>query len=125
MNGIPLVVIEAKPPDGRGRSRMRSTAPPVLQPAWLVEIAEGNEQLFWTNQFTVATCFDEARAGTFSARPEHFLAWKDTVPVTIEELAESLGKPVEPLSSRRCWWRGCWPGALCWTSCGTSRCSCR
>ena len=43
-------------------------------------VAEGSEQLFWTNQFTVATTGERAEAGTFSAEAEHYLAWKDPYP---------------------------------------------
>jgi type I restriction enzyme R subunit len=92
VNGIPLVVIEAKPPGKesgitdaidqlRRYANQRGSA-----------VAEGSEQLFWTNQFTVATTGERAEAGTFSALPEHYLAWKDPYPVTIGELAASLGK---------------------------------
>ena len=42
-------------------------------------VDEGSEQLFWTNQFTVATTGERAEAGTFSALPEHYLAWKEAV----------------------------------------------
>ena len=92
VNGIPLVVIEAKPPGSdsgiidaidqlRRYANQRGS-----------EVAEGAEQLFWTNQFTVATTGDKAEAATFSALPEHYLAWKDPYPATVDEVAASLGK---------------------------------
>jgi hypothetical protein len=41
---------------------------------------EGNERLFFTNQFLVATCFDRARVGTIGASAHHYMEWKDTAP---------------------------------------------
>ena len=92
VNGIPLVVIEAKPPGSdsgiadaidqlRRYANQRGT-----------QVPEGAEQLFWTNQFTVATTGERAEAATFTALPEHYMAWKDPFPSTREEVAESLGK---------------------------------
>ncbi len=63
-----------------------------------VEEDEGNEQLFHTNQFLVATSYDEARVGTIGAGARHYLEWKDTAPVPAEEVARELGK--ETLSSQ-------------------------
>ena len=60
---------------GRDRS-----APPLRQPARVPRPPEGAEQLFWTNQFTVATTGERAEAATFSALPEHYMAWKDPFP---------------------------------------------
>ena len=98
VNGIPLVVIEAKPPGHdsgitdaidqlRRYANQRGS-----------EIAEGAEQLFWTSQFTVATTGERAEAATFSALPEHYLAWKDPFPATIGEVAASRGKPADAVT---------------------------
>ena len=92
VNGIPLVVIEAKPP---GKESAIAAAIDQLRRYANQrggQVAEGSEQLFWTNQFTVATTGERAEAGTFSAQAEHYLAWKDPYPTTVEELAVSLGK---------------------------------
>ncbi|MDE0120944.1 MAG: type I restriction endonuclease subunit R [bacterium] len=100
VNGIPLVVIEAKPPgrdsgiaDGIGQLRryanQRGTG-----------VAEGAEQLFWTSQFTVATTGERAEAATFSALPEHYLAWKDPYPSLVGEVAASLGNPVDAVTEQ-------------------------
>jgi type I restriction enzyme R subunit len=56
-----------------------------------IEDNEGNEQLFHTNQFLIATSFDEARIGTISADMQHYLEWKDTAPVPLAEAANELG----------------------------------
>ncbi len=92
VNGIPLVVIEAKSPNCTEPfmeamdqllrySNQREHVPEV----------EGVEKLFWYNAFMVATCWDRARAGTIGALPKHFLDWKDTSPVPSAEVADALG----------------------------------
>lgn len=93
VNGIPLVVIECKSPH---------IAEPLVQAIdqlqryanqreW-VDRAEGNERLFYTNQFIVATSYDRAQVGTFTSRAVHFLEWKDTSPIPTADVAASLGK---------------------------------
>ena len=100
VNGIPLVVIEAKPPGHdsgitdaidqlRRYANQRGS-----------EINEGAEQLFWTNQLTVATTGERAEAATFTALPEHYMAWKDPCPSTVEEVAASLNKPTDALTQQ-------------------------
>jgi type I restriction enzyme, R subunit len=44
--------------------------------------------------------FDQARVGTFSALACHYLAWKDTSPTPMADVAETLGKSVEQLSEQ-------------------------
>ena len=100
VNGIPLVVIEAKPP---GKESAITDAIDQLRRYANQrggQVAEGSEQLFWTNQFTVATTGERAEAGTFSAEAEHYLAWKDPYPTSIDELAVSLGKSVDEVSQQ-------------------------
>ncbi len=96
VNGIPLVVIEAKAPGSHGGiveaveqlrrySNQRDTG-----------IDEGAERLFWTNQFTVATTGGRAEAATFTAMPEHYMAWKDTSPAGQTQLRASRGDTTRP-----------------------------
>ena len=89
---IPLVVIEAKPPgtpsgiaDAIDQLRRYANQRGA-------DVPEGAEQLFWTNQFTVATTGERSEAATFTALPEHYMAWKDPFPSTVEEVADSLGQ---------------------------------
>ena len=93
VNGLPLVVVEAKSPTRpdpigeaveqlRRYANQRGTAEP-----------EGSERLFHTNQFVVATCFETAKAGTFTSLVEHYAEWKTTVPVPEEDLTADLGVP--------------------------------
>ena len=100
VNGIPLVVIEAKAPGSEygitdAVDQLRRYANQRGG-----ETVEGAEQLFWTNQFTVATTGERAEAGTFSAPSEHYSAWKDPFPATLDEVAASLGKPVEGVTQQ-------------------------
>jgi type I restriction enzyme R subunit len=93
VNGIPLTVVECKSPN---LSEPLEEAIDQLQRysnqrAWL-EGNEGNEKLFHTNQFMVATCFEQARVGTIGAQAVHFMEWKDTAPVPMDAVAASLGK---------------------------------
>jgi type I restriction enzyme R subunit len=102
VNGIPLVVVECKSP---ATSEPIPTAIDQLRrysnqrkAAGEVEENEGNERLFHTNQFLVATSYDEARVGTISAEVEHYLEWKDTAPIPLTEVQQVLGK--DTLSSQ-------------------------
>ena len=100
VNGIPLVVIEAKPPGSE--SGIANAIDQLRRYANQrgSQIHEGAEQLFWTNQFTVATTGERAEAATFTALPEHYMAWKDPFPSTRAKVAESLGKPVETVTQQ-------------------------
>ncbi len=96
VNGIPLVVVECKSPYAatpledavnqlqRYANRRRDLG--------VVDVNEGNEQLFHYSQFVVATCGEQARAGTFSSLAVRFLEWKDTSPTPMAEVADELGK---------------------------------
>jgi type I restriction enzyme R subunit len=96
VNGIPVVVVECKSP---GTSEPIPTAIDQLRrysnqrrAAGEVDEDEGAERLFHTNQFVVATSYDEARVGTISADVEHFAEWKDTVPIPMTDVQAELGK---------------------------------
>ncbi|KRE72689.1 type I restriction endonuclease [Arthrobacter sp. Soil762] len=100
VNGIPLVVIECKSPyivdpmaEGIKQLRRYANQRDLGMP-------EGSESLFWTNQFVISTYGDKARVGTFTALPEHFLEWKDPVPLTMDLLARQLGKPANQLTGQ-------------------------
>lgn len=99
VNGIPLVVVECK---GPGVQEPIEEAIDQLQRysnqrSWVTD-KEGNERLFHTNQFVIATSYDEARVGTIGAQAVHYLEWKDTSPVPMAEVAAPLGK--DSLSSQ-------------------------
>ncbi len=81
VNGIPLVVVEAKNPDLEDPLtqaitqllRYSNRREEVTEP-------EGAERLFHYAQVMVATCFETARVGTVGASYEHYLEWKDCYP---------------------------------------------
>src|SRR5690625_3604087 len=92
VNGIPLVVIEAKSPDANAPmagaiDQLRRYANQRIE----VQASEGNERLFHTNQFVVAACGTHARAAGFTAGPEHFAEWKTVEPHTPEQVTDELG----------------------------------
>jgi type I restriction enzyme, R subunit len=100
INGIPLVVIECKSPYvtdpmAEGINQLRRYANQRD-----LGVPEGNEQLFWTNQFVVSTYGDKARAGTFTSEAEHFLEWKDPAPLSHDQLAAQIGKPAAELTGQ-------------------------
>jgi type I restriction enzyme R subunit len=96
INGIPVIVVECKSP---GISDPIPSAVDQLRRyhnarkvAGEVEEHEGSERLFHTNQFVIATSYDEARVGTIGAELVHYLEWKDTAPISLEQVQAELGK---------------------------------
>lgn len=92
VNGIPLVVVECKSPN---LSAPIEEAIDQLQRYsnsrdW-VDAPEGNPALFHTNALLVATSGDDARVATIGASSIHYAQWKDTSPVPMATVAESLG----------------------------------
>jgi len=98
VNGLPLVVIEAKSPAvtdpiATAIDQMRRYANRRVP-----EKNEGADRLFWTNHLLVATDYYNARVGSVSARPDDFLPWRDVKPVTMEQVRAELGRtPGAPL----------------------------
>ncbi|WP_084392188.1 type I restriction endonuclease subunit R [Nocardiopsis listeri] len=91
VNGVPLVVIEAKSPNvanpmATAIDQLRRYANQRDD----VRASEGNEKLFHTNQFVIAAHGTNARAAGFTAGPEHFMEWKTTEPATPEQVAAEL-----------------------------------
>lgn len=99
VNGLPLVVIEAKSPAvtdpiATAIDQMRRYANRRVP-----EKNEGAERLFWTNQLLVATDYYDARVGSVTARPDDFLPWRSVKPIGIEhtraandEVCREIGK---------------------------------
>lgn len=90
VNGIPLVVIEAK---------AGQVADPLMHAIDQLrryanrrgDVAEGNERLFHTNQLMIGTCFDDARVGTITSAPDHYTQWKTIEPSTEDEVGAEVG----------------------------------
>ena len=114
VNGIPLVVVEAKRSDSEDPlthaitqllrySNQREGACPnpggaCPDPGGVSE-SEGAEQLFRYTQLLIATCFETARLGTVGADYRHYQEWKDPHPLDPAQVAADLG--VERLSSQQ------------------------
>ncbi len=93
VNGIPLAVVECKSP--KLTNPMEEAINQLLRYSNQregVEEEEGCERLFYFNQILVATCRQKAAAATVGAGYEHYMEWKDTSPVPMSEVAQSLGK---------------------------------
>lgn len=94
INGLPVVVIEAKSPkvkDPMGEaieqlmrySEQRSNS-----------IREGNRELFYFNQIVIATCRNEAKFGTITTHVEkHFYRWTDPYPLTVDDITTGSSAP--------------------------------
>jgi type I restriction enzyme R subunit len=103
VNGIPLVVIECKSrtvPEGLPDAvdQLRRYYDQRHQDLE-VEEHEGAPALFFTNQFMVASNFDDARVGTIGAGFSHYLNWKTVSPRAEADVADTLG--VTSLSSQQ------------------------
>lgn len=97
VNGIPLVVVEAKIGDPNTANplhaafeqllRYRNGRPETLKAG----LREGEPRLFYTNLLLVRTCGERAEFGTITSGHEHFYAWKDIWPEERRGYAPSLG----------------------------------
>jgi type I restriction enzyme R subunit len=92
VNGIPLVVIEAKSPSvtdplATAIDQLRRYANRRVP-----EQNEGVERLFWTNHLLIPTSYYEARVGSISTRPDDFLPWRDMSPIPAGQVRAELGK---------------------------------
>ncbi len=93
LNGLPIVVIECKSP---------KVQEPILEAIDQImryseqrgAKGEGSAPLFYFNQFTVATCRNEAKFGTLTTLTEkYFYRWADPYPRTLEDLDHGSSSP--------------------------------
>lgn len=98
VNGIPLVVVECKVASGYATNPMEEGITQLLRyqnrrlnTAGSKE-KEGEEELFYYNQFMISTYGDEARIGTISSSYDHFLTWKSIYPKKYQDYIPPLGK---------------------------------
>ena len=101
VNGIPLVVIECKSPYITSPLLRRSTSCSGMRISGRASMTpRATSGCSTPNQFVVATYFDQALVGTFTSEGEHFAEWKETEPVSREDVAAELGegfrRAVEP-----------------------------
>lgn len=93
VNGIPVVVIEAKSP------KVKDALPEAIDQLLRYSEqrgakGEGSAALFAFNQFLVVTCRNEAKFGTITTHNEkHFYRWSDPFPRTLDELEHGTSSP--------------------------------
>lgn len=97
VNGIPLVVIEAKIGDANTANPMYEAGEQLLRyrngrPAThAAGLREGDPRLFYSNLLLIRTCGETAQLGTITSGHEHFYAWKDIWPESRQTYAPPLG----------------------------------
>lgn len=83
VNGIPLVVVEAKAGDPNTANPLHAAFEQLLRyrngrpDTAKAGLREGEPRLFYTNLLLVRTCGDRAEYGTITSGHEHFYAWRD------------------------------------------------
>lgn len=93
LNGLPVVVIECKSP------KVKEPTPEAIDQILRYSEqrgarGEGSPQLFYYNQFVVATCRQQAKFGTLTTYTEkHFYRWADPFPHTVDELEHGASGP--------------------------------
>ena len=97
VNGIPLVVVEAKVGDPNTANpiheafvqlqRYRNARPETLAAG----LREGEPRLFYSNLLLIRTCGEKAEFGTITSGHEHFHAWKDIWPESRRTYTPPLG----------------------------------
>ena len=93
LNGLPVVVVECK------SSKVQEPIPEAINQLLRYSqqrgaTGEGNPELFYYNQFQVATCRSEARFGTISTHTEkYWFRWTDPYPLTLNELPSKGTSP--------------------------------
>jgi type I restriction enzyme, R subunit len=97
VNGLPLAVIECKYPSKTAVEAMEDGITQIKRYSNTrddTKEKEGNERLFWYNQILISTTKDEARMGTITSEYDHYLEWKDTYPLPLEEKLNSQEKMI-------------------------------
>lgn len=92
VNGLPLVVIECKSP--MVADPLGEAVEQLMRYANRRGMQEGNEKLFWYNQFQVATYRQKCSYATITGELEHYVEWKDPYPCRISDIATDGGEAV-------------------------------
>ncbi|AMU93100.1 deoxyribonuclease HsdR [Sphingopyxis terrae subsp. terrae NBRC 15098] len=97
VNGIPLVVIEAKIGDANTANpmhgafvqlqRYRDARPETARAG----LREGEPKLFYPNLMVIRTCGEAAEFGSISSAPEHFYRWRNVWPEQYATITPPLG----------------------------------
>ena len=93
LNGLPVVVIEAKSP--KVKDPLAEAIDQLLRYSeQRGSKGEGSAPLFYYNQFVVTTCRQEAKFGTITTRSlKHFYRWSDPFPRSIDQLEHGNSSP--------------------------------
>jgi type I restriction enzyme R subunit len=97
VNGIPLVVIEAKIGDATTANPMHAAFEQLLRyrngrnSTAASGLNEGEPRLFHTNLLLIRTCGEKAEFGSITSGHEHFCAWKDIWPESNRNYTPPLG----------------------------------
>ena len=86
INGLPIGVVEAKSPIVSEPMEEAINQLMRYSNTRGAEVNEGNERLFYFNQFMVATSRQEARVATIKAPAEFYLERKDSYPTALSDL---------------------------------------
>ncbi|WP_420383257.1 type I restriction endonuclease subunit R [Novosphingobium sp.] len=97
VNGLPLVVIEAKIGDANTANpmheayvqlqRYRDARPETARAG----LREGEPKLFYPNLAVIRTCGEAAEFGSISSAPEHFYSWRNVWPDQYAAITPPLG----------------------------------
>ncbi|MDA3860886.1 MAG: HsdR family type I site-specific deoxyribonuclease [Melioribacteraceae bacterium] len=93
INGLPIVIIEAKSP------KVKEPIPEAIDQLLRYSEqrgypGEGNKQLFYYNQFIITTSRTEAKFGTISTHtPKYFYRWTDPYPKDVNDLIHGQSSP--------------------------------
>jgi len=97
VNGMPLVVVEAKIGDPNTANPMHAAYEQLLRyrngrPETIkAGLREGEPRLFYTNLLLVRTCGEKAEFGTITSGHEHYYAWRDIWPENHRNYTPPLG----------------------------------
>lgn len=97
VNGIPLVIVEAKIGDANTANPLHAAHEQLLRyrngrpETHKAGLREGEPRLFYTNALLVRTCGERAEVGTVSSGHEHFSAWKSIWPPELASYTPPLG----------------------------------
>jgi type I restriction enzyme R subunit len=99
VNGLPLVVVECKDANDFTANPMFEGFKQLMrysdqrEETRLAGQHEGEPKLFFTNQFIIRTCGDQAEFGSITATDEEFFyPWKDIYPEKYRKFTSPLGK---------------------------------
>lgn len=93
VNGLPLVIVECKSP--RENDAIGCAIDQLMRYSEQRGYSkEGNQELFYYNQFIIATCRDTAKFGTITTYlQKHFYKWSDPYPFNLNDIPHGESTP--------------------------------